>query len=126
VKPRLSGINVLVIDDDPVTRRLYALWLDQLGAGVREAKDGFEGLELIWAERPDVVLCDLAMPNFDGYAFVAGLREDFKLQTPVIAITGRTAQEALVKSIEAGFASFLAKPVTIDQVAAQITRVLGR
>ena len=124
--PDLHGIDVLVVEDEPIMRRLFRAWLEQLGASVREARDGAEGLEQARAQAPDVVLCDLSMPAFDGFAFIHGLREDLKLQTPVIAVTGMTADETVLRTVEAGFASLLVKPVTIAQVAAQVARVLGR
>ena len=124
--PDLHGIGILVVEDEPIMRRLFRAWLEQLGADVREARDGAEGLEHARAQTPDVVLCDLSMPSFDGFAFIHGMREDLKLQTPVIAVTGMTADETVLRTVEAGFASLLVKPVTIAQVAAQIARVLGR
>ena len=124
--PDLRGVSVLVVDDEPIMRRLLQAWFEQLGATVQEAKDGRVGLELVASFRPHVVLCDLAMPLFDGYDFIRGLREDLKLQTPVIAVTGIADPDALLRTAEAGFASFLLKPVTLEQVAAQVRRVLGR
>ncbi len=124
--PDLSGVRVLVVEDEPIMRRLFRAWLEQLGATVREAHDGRQGLEMARAAPADVVLCDLSMPVVDGYALIRGMREDLKLPTPVIAVTGMADSDALLQTHEAGFASFLRKPVTLEQVAAQIARVLGR
>jgi CheY-like chemotaxis protein len=66
---------------------------EQLGAEVREANDGRDGLRQVAAAAPDVVLCDLSMPAFDGYDFIQGLRRDLGLQTPVIAVTGMADAE---------------------------------
>jgi two-component system KDP operon response regulator KdpE len=122
----LRGVSVLVVEDEPIMRRLFRAWFEQMGASVREAKDGREGLALAAASPPAVVLCDLSMPAFDGYDFIKGLRGDLGLQTPVIAVTGMGDPEALLRTAEAGFAAFLLKPVTMEQVAAQVVRVLGR
>lgn len=124
--PDLRGVRVLVVEDERIMRRLFRAWFEQLGAEVREAQDGRDGLRQAAAAAPDVVLCDLSMPAFDGYDFIQGLRRDLGLQTPVIAVTGMADAEALLQTAEAGFASFLLKPVTIEQVAAQVARVLGR
>jgi CheY-like chemotaxis protein len=126
VLPDLHGVRILVVEDEPVMRRLFRAWLEQLGATVREARDGREGLELVQASPPDVVLCDLSMPTLDGYAFIRGVRVDLGLPTPVIAVTGMADSEALLQTADAGFAAFLVKPVTLQQVAAQVARVLGR
>jgi CheY-like chemotaxis protein len=126
VLPDLGGVSVLVVEDEAIMRRLFRAWFEQLGATVREAKDGRQGLALVAASAPDVVLCDLSMPSFDGYDFIEGLRKDLGLQTPVIAVTGLGDSEVLLQTAEAGFASFLLKPVTLEQVAAQVARVLGR
>lgn len=124
--PSFQGLRVLVVEDEPIMRRLFRAWLEQLGATVREARGGGEGLEMIAAEPADVVLCDLSMPGVDGFHFIRALRRDLGLQTPVIAVTGMAPSEALLQSVEAGFASFLVKPVTLEQVAAQVARVLAR
>ncbi len=124
--PDLRGVAVLVVEDEPIMRRLFRAWFEQMGASVREAKDGREGRTLATASPPDVVLFDLSMPAFDGYDFIKGLRQDLGQQTPVIAVTGMADAEALLRTAEAGFAAFLVKPVTMEQVAAQVARVLGR
>ncbi len=125
MRPDLAGVNVLVVEDDLVTRRVYESWLQDLGASVRCAREVFEALQLVWEARADVVLCDLRMPNFDGYAFVHGLRRDLKVQTPVIAITGAN-EDARGKALEAGFASCMTKPVEVEELGAEILRVLRR
>ena len=124
--PDLRGVTVLVVEDERIMRRLFRAWLEQMGASVHEAKDGRDGLALAAISPPDIVLCDLSMPAFDGYDFIKGLRQDLGLQTPVIAVTGLGDADALLRTAEAGFAAFLLKPVTLEQVAAQVARVLGR
>jgi CheY-like chemotaxis protein len=122
VLPDLTGVNVLVVEDDPVSRRVYQMWLDEMGATVRCAEEGFSALEFIWEARADIVLCDLRMPNINGYAFIQAMRNDLKVQTPVIAITG--APEHRAQSLDAGFAACMTKPITLEQLGAQIAGVL--
>jgi CheY-like chemotaxis protein len=126
VLPDLRGTSVLVIEDDLVVRRVYRLWLEELGASVREAANGFEGLELVWMARPDIVPCDIAMPSFDGYSFIKGLREDFKLRTPVIAVSGKMTVHAVAQASDAGFVDYLAKPVSFEELADCVARMLAR
>src|SRR5688500_18885856 len=75
VLPDLRGVRVLVVEDEPIMRRLFRAWLEQLGATVHEAHDGRQGLELARTAPIDVVLCDLSMPVVDGYALIRGMRE---------------------------------------------------
>ena len=58
--------NILVIDDDPAVRGAFRLILEDDGFSVREAEDGLKGIEMVIAERPDLIFLDLRMPGIDG------------------------------------------------------------
>jgi excisionase family DNA binding protein len=70
--------TILVVDDDPDVQRLYELMIPHWGlaAKVTTAKDGFEGLIRIGAEKPDLLITDLRMPGMDGLAMISSLRAD--------------------------------------------------
>jgi CheY-like chemotaxis protein len=123
----LSGVTVLVVEDDPDLLELLRQWLSGFGATVREARNGFQALDQVRLAPPDVILCDLHMPGLDGCAFIQRVKTELGLaHIPVIAVTGRAEREDLMRTMEAGFAGHLVKPVTPEAIRAQIDRALGR
>jgi PAS domain S-box-containing protein len=116
--PQLDGLSVLVIDDQHDVREYISAVLRRQGASVRAAESVCDGIEQVTAELPDVILCDIAMPHEDGYAFIRWLRADPDAQQlPVIAISafGRENEEERVRS--AGFSGFIRKPVEPEDLA---------
>jgi excisionase family DNA binding protein len=77
-RARRKLFTLLVVDDDPDVHRLYELMIPHWGlvARVMTAKDGFEGLIRIGAEKPDLLITDLRMPGMDGFAMISSLRAD--------------------------------------------------
>src|SRR5437868_765545 len=95
--------TVLVIDDDPLNRRLLEHNLVNDGHRVVTAEDGREGLERIRAEPPDVVLLDILMPEIDGFDVLAQVKADNALRDiPVIMISGLDDFESVIRCIELG------------------------
>ena len=68
--PRLDGLSLLLVDDDPAIRELMRAALELMGARVTPASSGAEGLASWAAEEPNAVLSDIAMPEMDGYEFI--------------------------------------------------------
>jgi CheY-like chemotaxis protein len=86
----LEGVSVLVVEDHADHRELARALLTHLGARVDVAEDGQQGLEKIRKDLPNLVLCDLLMPEMDGFEFVAELRKRQEWQAiPVIVITAK-------------------------------------
>jgi CheY-like chemotaxis protein len=85
---------------------------------VPAAADGFRGLELVRAERPDVALVDLGLPGLDGYAVARAIRKDaFPGKPYLVAVTGYGQPEDRRRALEAGFDAHLVKPVAEDTLA---------
>jgi CheY-like chemotaxis protein len=113
----LQGRSVLVIDDDPDTLELYAVSLAKLGADVRRARNADGAFAVLHAWRPDIVLCDLHLPDVDGYDVLAGIRADpWLMRMPVIAITGSHPTVEQERSQRAGFARCLTKPARMREL----------
>ena len=109
---RLRGTSILIVEDDPETLQLYVVRLQQLGATAVGARDARSALSLLEAWRPDVLLCDLHLPEIDGYQLVATIRERPELSDlPVIAISGSHPALEAARCEREGFAEHLAKPV---------------
>ena len=124
----ISGIRVLLIDDDDDTREACTTMLAVLGADVRSARSAADGLAALEMFRPQVILCDIAMPGEDGYAFIRKLRSGGRgQQTPAAALTALAGEEDRRRALEAGFQMHLAKPIDSDRLATAVgTRRFGR
>ena len=110
----LSKIRVMVVDDDPGTRYLVALILQESGAEVNTASDAESALILLEKFRPDVLVSDIGMPGTDGYQFIGLVRDlpDEKWQTmPAIALTAFARDVDRQRALNAGFQAHLSKPV---------------
>jgi signal transduction histidine kinase len=111
----LHGKSVLVIDDQTAVREFLAAVLRRAGADVRSAESVQQAVQAVEERLPDVILCDIAMPHEDGFAFIAWLRSmRWPRRVPVLAITafGRPDDELRVR--EAGFDGYIRKPVEPD------------
>ena len=110
----LAGIHVLIIDDDPEARDLIRTVLRYCGALVSVATGAGEGLDTLQRVLPDVIVCDIAMPQHDGYWFVSSLRAlpaERGGGLPVIAITAHGATHGPDRTLPAGFQAHIRKPV---------------
>src|SRR5690606_22325212 len=95
--------------------------IETLGADVRTARSSEEGLAALELFRPQVILCDIAMPGEDGYSFIKKLRADGRAsETPAAALTALAGEEDRRRALDAGFQLHLAKPVDADRLATAI------
>ena len=102
---------VLVIDDDPRSRKLMAIVLGNAGYRVATASDGHAGLACLAIERPDVVLVDLLMPGIDGFEFCRRVRARPGLaELPLVLLTAMASAEVQQQARSAGANGFMAKP----------------
>jgi len=126
---KLSGLRVLVIDDDPGTREAVEQVLDWAGADVRGAASAAEGVAAFGQFRPAVILCDIAMPGEDGYSFVRKMRalsRDRGKEVPAIALTALAGEDDRQRALDAGFQMHLAKPVEIDVLLEAVVELSKR
>jgi CheY-like chemotaxis protein len=110
----LSGVHVLIVDDDPEARELIGTVLRYCGALVSVAASAADGLETLQRVLPDIIVCDIAMPNRDGYWFVRSLRALPPAgggALPVIAVTAHGATHGPERTLPAGFQAHIRKPV---------------
>jgi adenylate cyclase len=103
--------SILVVDDDPINRRLLARALDALGHAVLTAADGREALEVIRNHEPDVVLLDIVMPEMDGVTVLERIKADPALRgVPVIMVSALEDVDGVIRCIELGAEDYLPKP----------------
>jgi PAS domain S-box-containing protein len=112
--PSLAGARILAIDDADDTRDLLRVVLERYGADVMTAPSAREGLELMTGWKPDVLVCDIGMPEEDGYSLIRKIRAleaEEGGRTPAIALTGYVRIEDRMRALDAGFQMFVPKPV---------------
>ncbi|WP_145579999.1 two-component system sensor histidine kinase RcsC [Yersinia vastinensis] len=118
-----ADLQILVVDDHPINRRLLADQLTTLGYRVITANDGLDALAVLSANNVDIVLTDVNMPNMDGYRLTQRLRQ-LNHHFPVIGVTANALAEGKQRCIEAGMDNCLSKPVTLDTLR-QMLRYYG-
>jgi len=121
----LAGLCVLVIDDNEETREGLLALLTYQGVDVLLAASGQEGLELIEElgprHMPDVLICDIAMPDQDGYATLSRIREweaknDVSVPIPAVAFTASALRQEKLKSASYGFNALVTKPLVPERL----------
>ncbi|MBS0522027.1 MAG: response regulator [Proteobacteria bacterium] len=123
-KPQLGG-RVLVVDDNPVNRRILARQLELAGAAATDtAAGGEEALELMRRGHYDLVLADLQMPGMDGFDLARRIRfreREARLQrTPILAITASALEDHEARTREVGMDGLVTKPVGIEELRATL------
>jgi CheY-like chemotaxis protein len=124
----LSGVKVLVVDDEPDAREVLRRILERAKADTQTAASAAEARDMIARTRPDVVVSDIAMPGEDGYALLEYLRTappEVGGGTTAIALTAYAREEDRNRALEAGFAAHVAKPVEPEDLVEVVARVAG-
>jgi class 3 adenylate cyclase len=117
----------LVVDDDPLNRKLLTVSLEHQGHRTSSAEDGSTALALLAEDPPDVVLLDLVMPGMDGMEVLERIKADDALRhLPVIVISGVDDAESVVRCIEMGAEDFLPKPFDPVILRARVNAGLNR
>lgn len=119
---QLSGLRVLVVEDDVDARELVTAILEDAGAVVAAAESAAEGFAAVTSFRPDLLVSDISMPDEDGYSLIRRVRALAVTEggeIPSIALTAHTRIEDRTKALRAGFTLHMGKPVRpVDLVAA--------
>jgi two-component system KDP operon response regulator KdpE len=115
---------VLIVDDEPQIRHALVVNLGVRGYAVLEAADGESGLQRIAAQRPDLVLLDLGLPNVDGLEVLQALRR--WSDVPVIVLTARDDERMKVRALDAGADDYVTKPFGMSELLARLRATLRR
>ncbi len=119
--------RVLVVDDDKQIVRVVRAYLEREGFEVRYAYDGETALHIIRAEKPDLVVLDLMLPNRDGWEITRIMRQDASLAAiPIIMLTARVADTDKIVGLELGADDYITKPFNPHEVVARVRAVLRR
>ena len=111
--------HILIIEDDPNLATTMASRLELEGFNVRVEPNGKAGLKAASESRPDLILCDIAMPEMDGYEVLASIREqESTSEVPFVFLTARVERNDVRKGMHQGADDYLCKPVTREDLMA--------
>ncbi len=125
----LSGVKVLVVDDEPDARLLVKKVLETCGARVRTAGSGAEATAQIAEEKPDVLVSDIGMPVENGYELMRRIRQlapEHGGNVPALALTAYARSEDRMKAVRAGFQMHISKPVEPAELLTMVGSLAGR
>ncbi len=129
VAGELAGLKVVVVDDQPDARDLIRRVLEECSARVATAATADEALRLVEAERPDVLVTDIGMPETDGFELLRRVRALGQMRggrVPAIALTAFARSEDRTRALRAGFLVHVSKPVDPIELVATVASVAGR
>lgn len=119
--------KILIIEDQATMRRNVALMLQMEGFETATAENGRTGIDLARQQRPDLILCDVMMPEMDGYAVIQALRDDDAFaNTPFIFLTAKSDRNDVRIGMNFGADDYLTKPVVRDDLLAAVQTRLAR
>lgn len=116
--------RVLVIDDDASLVKVLTYNLQQAGYQTLAATDGHVALRLLYAERPDLLILDINLPELNGWQVCERVREMSDL--PIIMLTAREHDDDIVKGLDLGADDYIVKPFTMKEVLARVRATLRR
>ena len=124
------GLKVLVVEDNPINRRILTLVLERLPAKITNAPNGLEAVRAFQEQAFDVILMDLQLPGMDGYEATRRIRaieaETGRARTPIIVVSAHTRQADLSAAKLAGADHHLGKPVDIPSLLATMDMMVAR
>jgi two-component system KDP operon response regulator KdpE len=118
------GLRVLVVDDERAIRRYLHAALNAQGYTVYEASGGKEALNMVVADRPDLIILDLGLPDIDGVEVTRQLRE--WTQIPIIILSVREQESDKIDALDAGADDYLTKPFSSGELMARMRAALRR
>jgi DNA-binding response OmpR family regulator len=119
-----QGITVLVVDDEPRLRDVVRMNLEIEGYHVVEASTGYEALERLRDELPDLIVLDVMMPEMDGFTALKQIREVSTV--PVIMLTVRNDERDKIRGLDLGADDYMLKPFSTPELLSRVKAVLRR
>ncbi len=120
----MTGRTILTVDDSRMMREMLLMVLRDAGFNVVQAEDGVDGLSVLSATSPDVIITDINMPRMDGYGFIEHVRKDERHRaTPILVLSTESAPEKKARAREAGATGWIVKPFNADNLLGAIRRV---
>lgn len=118
--------TILIVDDASILRVLLRLVLTRAGYDVVEARDGREALDCLHDRQVDLLLCDINMPNMDGFSLLKAFRGNARqARTPVVMLTSESGADMKRLGRALGAQAWVVKPFHPDQVLSLVARLLA-
>jgi two-component system, cell cycle response regulator DivK len=122
----MDGKKILLVEDNPVNRRLAEFLLRSQGYQVREASTAQEAFEILKSDRPDLILMDIQLPGMDGLEATRTLKDQpATAEIPVIAVTSYAMKGDREKALAAGCAGYVTKPIDKTTLIQEVATHLG-
>src|SRR5262252_4310490 len=126
MKKKTRKPTVLLVDDYPDAREMYAEYLEFSGYAIVQAGNGVEAIDRAIDSHPDVILMDLSLPVMDGWEATRRLKADDRTKAiPVLAVTGHALTGMSNEAIKAGCDGFITKPCLPEDLLTEIRKVLA-
>ena len=117
----MASSKILVVDDQPINVQLLKRKLEREGMTIATAYSGQEALNLVAADKPDLILLDVMMPDMDGIEVCQRLQADHETKSiPIIFITARTSKEGKIEGLGVGAVDYITKPIDLDETLARV------
>ncbi|MBN1599768.1 MAG: response regulator [Bacteroidales bacterium] len=118
-------MNILYAEDDIMMQKVVIKALIRLGYEITTVDDGVEALEAIENEKFDLIILDVFMPKASGFEVVEYMRENLKINTPVLMISRSHLDEAIQKAYTSGANDYIVKPFDPEELVLKITKMLA-
>jgi len=106
-----GGLRILIIDDDAQMRAVLRTILERADHAVLAAETGTQGLAMALQQQPDIIICDVGLPDVSGHMVLKKLHSDYQTRTiPFIFVTGCVEKQSIRRGMAAGAAEYIAKP----------------
>lgn len=118
-------IKVLIVEDNDKLRRMIDIYLNQNNFKTYTARDGLEALDILENNYIDLVICDIMMPNMDGFELIKELRMVYK-ELPIIVVTAKESKDDKMKGFKLGTDDYMVKPIDLEELLMRIQALLRR
>jgi len=116
--------SILVVDDESTIREVIRRYLELEGFRVQEAADGYEALDIIKDDPPQLIVLDLMLPGIDGLSLTQHIRQD--RQIPIIMLTAKGEPSDRIRGLDSGADDYITKPFSPQEVVSRVRAVLRR
>lgn len=121
----MAKIRILIVEDNEDNQDLMRFLLERAGYEVTTVENGRDGIDAARRDKPDIILMDLSLPELDGWSAAREIKADPVLaKIPLIAVTAHTLAGDRRKALEAGFDSYISKPINIHMFDVTVGKVL--
>lgn len=118
-------VKVLIVEDNDKLRRMIDIYLKQNNFKTYTAKDGLEALDILDDNSIDLVICDIMMPNMDGFELIKELRTVYK-ELPIIIVTAKESKDDKMMGFKLGTDDYMVKPIDLEELLMRIQALLRR